>query len=314
MGEYMQFSAKTKNEAITKACIELGVSSDQLDIQVVSEGSTGFFGIGSKPAIIKACKKEESSEEKEIEKIIDSVKIDALKEETAKEVQKPAVKSVSKAPETKKETSAEKAKEERQPKPVREKQFKEKVSREKPVREQKERPAKEKPVRAAKAIEIITDPEEIKDIEERALVFLKDVFASMDLGEVTITSKYNTTDGCLEVDFEGEDMGILIGKRGQTLDSLQYLTSLVVNKGKYDYIRVKLDTEDYRRRRKETLENLARGIAYKVKKTRKPVVLEPMNPYERRIIHSALQGNKFVETVSEGEEPYRHVVVKLKRY
>lgn len=310
----MQFSAKTKNEAITKACIELGVSSDQLDIQVVSEGSSGFFGIGSKPAIIKACKKEESSEEKEIEKIIDSVKIDALKEETAKEVQKPAVKSVSKAPETKKETSAEKAKEERQPKPVREKQFKEKVSREKPVREQKERPAKEKPVRAAKAIEIITDPEEIKDIEERALVFLKDVFASMDLGEVTITSKYNTTDGCLEVDFEGEDMGILIGKRGQTLDSLQYLTSLVVNKGKSDYIRVKLDTEDYRRRRKETLENLARGIAYKVKKTRKPVVLEPMNPYERRIIHSALQGNKFVETVSEGEEPYRHVVVKLKRY
>ena len=314
MGEYMQFSAKTKNEAITKACIELGVSSDQLDIQVVSEGSSGFFGIGSKPAIIKACKKEESSEEKEIEKIIDSVKIDALKEETAKEVQKPAVKSVSKAPETKKETSAEKAKEERQPKPVREKQFKEKVSREKPVREQKERPAKEKPVRAAKAIEIITDPEEIKDIEERALVFLKDVFASMDLGEVTITSKYNTTDGCLEVDFEGEDMGILIGKRGQTLDSLQYLTSLVVNKGKSDYIRVKLDTEDYRRRRKETLENLARGIAYKVKKTHKPVVLEPMNPYERRIIHSALQGNKFVETVSEGEEPYRHVVVKLKRY
>ena len=314
MGEYMQFSAKTKNEAITKACIELGVSSDQLDIQVVSEGSSGFFGIGSKPAIIKARKVEESSEEKEIEKIIDSVKIDALKEETAKEVQKPAVKSVSKAPETKKETSAEKAKEERRPKPVREKQFREKASKEKPVREQKEKPAKEKTVRAAKAIEIITDPEEIKDIEERALVFLKDVFASMDLGEVTITSKYNTTDGCLEVDFEGEDMGILIGKRGQTLDSLQYLTSLVVNKGKSDYIRVKLDTEDYRRRRKETLENLARGIAYKVKKTRKPVVLEPMNPYERRIIHSALQGNKFVETVSEGEEPYRHVVVKLKRY
>ena len=309
MGEYMQFSAKTKNEAITKACIELGVSSDQLDIQVVSEGSSGFFGIGSKPAIIKARKVEESSEEKEIEKIVDSVKIDAFKEETAKEVQKPAVKSVSKTPEIKKESGAEKAKEERQPKPA-----KEKVSREKQVREQKERPAKEKPVRAAKAIEIITDPEEIKDIEERALVFLKDVFGSMDLGEVTITSKYNTTDGCLEVDFEGEDMGILIGKRGQTLDSLQYLTSLVVNKGKSDYIRVKLDTEDYRRRRKETLENLARGIAYKVKKTRKPVVLEPMNPYERRIIHSALQGNKFVETVSEGEEPYRHVVVKLKRY
>ena len=136
----------------------------------------------------------------------------------------------------------------------------------------------------------------------------------MDLGEVQITSKYNSQEGCLDVDFEGEDMGVLIGKRGQTLDSLQYLTSLVVNKGKDDYVRVKLDTEDYRRRRKETLENLARGIAYKVKKTHRPVVLEPMNPYERRIIHASLQGNKYVETISEGEEPYRHVVVKMKRW
>ena len=313
----MQFSAKTKNEAITKACIELGVSSDQLDIQVVSEGSSGFFGIGSKPAIVKARKVEDNSEEKEIEKIVDSVKINAFKEDTVKETQKSAPKSVSRQndvkPETKTET-AKASKEEKQPRPAKEKPAKEKPAKEKPVKEQKERPAKEKQVKASKPIEIITDPEEIKDIEERALVFLRDVFGSMDLGEVQITSKYNTTDGCLEVDFEGEDMGILIGKRGQTLDSLQYLTSLVVNKGKSDYIRVKLDTEDYRRRRKETLENLARGIAYKVKKTRKPVVLEPMNPYERRIIHSALQGNKFVETVSEGEEPYRHVVVKLKRY
>ena len=317
MGEYMQFSAKTKNEAITKACIELGVSSDQLEIQVISEGSSGFFGIGSKPAIIKARKVEDNFEENEIEKIVDSVKIDAFKEETKKEAKKPASKAVSKATDVKSEPKAENVKavkEEKQPRPAKEKQFKEKPAKEKPVKEQKERTAKEKPVKAAKAIEIITDPEEIKDIEERALVFLRDVFGSMDLGNVEITSKYNTTDGCLEVDFEGEDMGILIGKRGQTLDSLQYLTSLVVNKGKADYIRVKLDTEDYRRRRKETLENLARGIAYKVKKTRKPVVLEPMNPYERRIIHSALQGNKFVETVSEGEEPYRHVVVKLKRY
>ena len=313
----MQFSAKTKNEAITKACIELGVSSDQLDIQVVSEGSSGFFGIGSKPAIIKARKVYDNSEEKEIEKIVDSVKINAFKEDTVKETQKSAPKSVSRQndvkPETKTET-AKASKEEKQPRPAKEKPAKEKPVKEKPVKEQKERTAKEKQVKASKPIEIITDPEEIKDIEERALVFLRDVFGSMDLGEVQITSKYNTTDGCLEVDFEGEDMGILIGKRGQTLDSLQYLTSLVVNKGKSDYIRVKLDTEDYRRRRKETLENLARGIAYKVKKTRKPVVLEPMNPYERRIIHSALQGNKFVETVSEGEEPYRHVVVKLKRY
>ena len=286
MNEYVQFSAKTKNEAITKACIELGVSSDQLDIQVITEGSTGFFGFGSKPAIIKVRKLEVSSEDAEIEKIVDSVE---KKDEPAVEVHEAA--------------------KERQPKPVKERTFKEK-----PVREPKEKVQKERPVKQSREIEVLSDPEEIKEIEERALVFLREVFSSMELGEVQITSKYNTKDGCLEVDFEGQDMGILIGKRGQTLDSLQYLTSLVVNKGKSTYIRVKLDTEDYRRRRKETLENLARGIAYKVKKTRKPVVLEPMNPYERRIIHSALQGNKFVETVSEGEEPYRHVVVKLKRY
>ena len=314
MNEYMQFSAKTKNEAITKACIELGVTSDQLDIQVISEGSSGFFGIGSKPAIIKARKVEDHSEEKELEEIVASVKLDAFKDEPKQEQKKSSPKPETKAPvkaSDKPEVKAEASREEKTARPVREKQPKERVYREKPVREPK--PAKEKPVRVSKPIEIITDPAEIKEIEERASVFLHDVFASMDLGEVQITSKYNTTDGCLEVDFEGQDMGILIGKRGQTLDSLQYLTSLVVNKGKSDYIRVKLDTEDYRRRRKETLENLARGIAYKVKKTRKPVVLEPMNPYERRIIHSALQGNKFVETVSEGEEPYRHVVVKLKR-
>ena len=315
MNEYMQFSAKTKNEAITKACIELGVTSDQLDIQVISEGSSGFFGIGRKPAIIKARTVEDHSEEKELEEIVASVKLDAFKDEPKPEQKKSSPKPAPKAPartSNKQEVKPEAAREEKPAKPVREKQPKERVYKEKPVREPK--PAKEKPVRVSKPIEIITDPAEIKEIEERASVFLHDVFASMDLGEVQITSKYNTTDGCLEVDFEGQDMGILIGKRGQTLDSLQYLTSLVVNKGKSDYIRVKLDTEDYRRRRKETLENLARGIAYKVKKTRKPVVLEPMNPYERRIIHSALQGNKFVETVSEGEEPYRHVVVKLKRY
>ena len=323
MDEYVQFSAKTKNEAITKACIELGVSSDQLDIQVITEGSTGFFGFGSKPAIIKVRKLKDASEEDEIEKIVDSVKIESFKEERKKEVQKTVQKASVKQPskhvnkqeqkaenvKEQKESKEEKVQKEKQPKPVKEKASKEKVSR-----EQKEKTPKEKPVKASKEIEIITDPEEIKDIENRAFVFLRDIFASMDLGEVEIVSKYNTKDGCLEVDFEGNDMGILIGKRGQTLDSLQYLTSLVVNKGKSSYIRVKLDTEDYRRRRKETLENLARGIAYKVKKTRKPVVLEPMNPYERRIIHSALQGNKFVETISEGEEPYRHVVVKLKRY
>ena len=301
MEDYIQFSAKTKSEAITKACIELGVSSDQLEIQVISEGSNGFFGIGSKPAVIKVRKIEPVSEEEEMKEIVETVKLDSFKEEAPVQEEKKteAIKPV------KKEIKEPKAVSEkpRQPKPVKERAAKEKQPRELTA----------KPVKPVKPVEILTDPEEIKEVENRAKVFLRDVFASMNLGEVEITSEYNTTDGSLEVDFEGEDMGILIGKRGQTLDSLQYLTSLVVNKGKSNYIRVKLDTEDYRKRRKETLENLARGIAYKVRKTRKPVILEPMNPYERRIIHSALQGNKFVETVSEGEEPYRHVVVKLKR-
>ena len=321
MEDYVQFSAKTKSEAITKACIELGTSSDQLDIQVVSEGSSGFFGIGSKPAIIKVRKIETVSDEEEIKEIVDTVKVEAIKEdENRKKAPKPVKKQAPRQEEKKEPKKADLAKEPKE-KPV--KPEKEKTYKERPVKERqpketegtvKERQPKERPVKPSKPVEVITDPQEIKEIEERAIVFLKDVFASMDLGEVEITSKYDTTDGCLEVDFEGEDMGILIGKRGQTLDSLQYLTSLVVNKGKSNYIRVKLDTEDYRRRRKETLENLARGIAYKVKKTRKPVVLEPMNPYERRIIHSFLQGNKYVETISEGEEPYRHVVVRLKRY
>lgn len=309
MEDYIQFSAKTKSEAITKACIELGVSSDQLEIQVISEGSNGFFGIGSKPAVIKVRKIESVSEEEEMKEIVEAVKLDSFKEEAPVQEEKKteAIKPV------KKEIKEPKAVSEkpRQPKPVKERAAKEKQPRE--FREPKEKQVREKTTKPVKPVEILTDPEEIKEVENRAKVFLRDVFASMNLGEVEITSEYNTTDGSLEVDFEGEDMGILIGKRGQTLDSLQYLTSLVVNKGKSNYIRVKLDTEDYRKRRKETLENLARGIAYKVRKTRKPVILEPMNPYERRIIHSALQGNKFVETVSEGEEPYRHVVVKLKR-
>lgn len=331
MEDFIQFSAKTKNEAITKACIELGTSSDQLEIQVISEGSSGFFGIGSKPAIINARKIETVSDEDEIKEIVGSVKMESIIEEKKKEQKKEAPAPAPRA-EHKKENKPVRERQPKQERPSREKPAKEKQERqvkEKPVKEKQERPEKqdkqerqpkqerqqkEKPVKTGKPVEIITDAEEIKEIEQRAVVFLKDVFESMNLGEVEITSKYNINDGCLDVDFEGEDMGILIGKRGQTLDSLQYLTSLVVNKGKSSYIRVKLDTEDYRRRRKETLENLARGIAYKVKKTRKPVVLEPMNPYERRIIHSSLQGNKFVETVSEGEEPYRHVVVKLKRY
>jgi spoIIIJ-associated protein len=149
-------------------------------------------------------------------------------------------------------------------------------------------------------------------VEEKAKVFLTDVFKAMNM-EVDVDVKYNESDKSLDIDLNGDEMGILIGKRGQTLDSLQYLVSLVVNKDSADYIRVKVDIENYRERRKETLENLAKNIAYKVKRTKRPVSLEPMNPYERRIIHSALQNDKYVTTHSEGDEPFRRVVVTLKR-
>ena len=148
-------------------------------------------------------------------------------------------------------------------------------------------------------------------VSDIASDFLKDVFAAMNM-TVVVDVKYNADDNEMNIDLSGDDMGVLIGKRGQTLDSLQYLVSLVVNKGNEDYIRVKVDTENYRERRKSTLENLAKNMAYKVKRTRRPLHLEPMNPYERRIIHSALQNDKFVTTHSEGEEPYRHVVITLK--
>lgn len=149
-------------------------------------------------------------------------------------------------------------------------------------------------------------------IQDKAKDFLNDVFAAMNM-TVVVEAEYDEEQKHLDIDLSGDEMGVLIGKRGQTLDSLQYLVSLVVNKESEEYIRVKVDTENYRRRRKETLENLAKNIAYKVKRTKRPVSLEPMNPYERRIIHSALQNDKYVTTHSEGEEPFRHVVVTLKR-
>ena len=209
--EFMEFTAKTVNDAITEACEKLTVPSDRLEYEVIEEGSAGFLGIGAKPAKIKARVKEEEI-----------------------------------------------------------------------------------------------------SVEQKAKDFLKDVFASMNYA-VTVDANYDEEKKNLEINLSGDEMGILIGKRGQTLDSLQYLVSLVVNKGTNDYIRVKMDTENYRERRKETLENLAKNISYKVKRTKRSVSLEPMNPYERRIIHSALQGDKYVTTHSEGEEPYRRVVVTLKR-
>ena len=205
--DFTEFSAKTVDDAITEACKSLSITSDKLDYEVVEEGSSGFLGIGSKDAVIKARVKSSTTD-------------------------------------------------------------------------------------VAKA-------------------FLNDVFAAMNM-TVVIDTKYDAVNREIEIDLSGDDMGVLIGKRGQTLDSLQYLVSLVVNKGTQDYIRVKVDTENYRQRRKDTLENLAKNMAFKVKRTRRPLSLEPMNPYERRIIHSALQNDRYVTTHSEGEEPFRKVVVTLK--
>ncbi len=182
------------------------------------------------------------------------------------------------------------------------------VKAEKPAAPKAEVKAEEKP---AKAPRVPADPQETCKIAHE---FLDQMFKAMGM-EVTIKETFENDNLDIELSGEesGEDMGVLIGKRGQTLDSIQYLTSLVVNKGKASYVRVKLDTENYRERRRATLENLAKNIAFKVKKTRRPVYLEPMNPYERRIIHSVLQNDAYVTTHSEGEEPNRKVVVTLKK-
>lgn len=285
--DFIEVSAKTVNDAITKACIELEASSDKLEVQVISEGSSGFLGFGSKPAVIKVRVKETAEET--VEDIL-----------SWKEEEKPSVKE---AP-----VKAEKAEKAVQASPVKNT---EDVKPYEPAKKAQTAEAKETQDTTEKKPVVEKTEEEIVSMKAAAQQFLDSVFGAMKI-PVDITMNYRKESGSLEVDFAGEDMGILIGKRGQTLDSLQYLTSLVVNKDQDEYVRVKLDTENYRKRRKETLENLAKNIAYKVRKTRKAVSLEPMNPFERRIIHSALQSNKWVETFSEGKEPYRHVVISPK--
>ena len=267
--EYMEFSAKTVQDAITEACTHFVVTSSSLEYEVIEEGSTGFLGIGSKPAVIKARAKSEE---------IDEAKAVFTKEEEKKEVKKEVKKEKKEIKETKKEVK-------------------------------KEEKAEVKKEEVAKKREINVDAAEV---EKKATDFLKDVLSKMEI-ENDVKAKYDSEENCLNIEISGEDMGVLIGKRGQTLDSLQYLVSLVVNKGTKEYIRVKVDTENYRERRNKTLENLAKNMAFKVKRTRRSVTLEPMNPYERRVIHSALQNDSYVTTHSEGEEPYRKVVITLKK-
>ena len=207
MSEWQEFTAKTVDEALTNAVVSMQTSSDQLEYEVIEEGSSRLLGLISKPAKIRARVK---------------LSLDAI-----------------------------------------------------------------------------------------ASNFLEKVFQSMGM-QVNIEITIDEVENQMNIDLSGEEMGILIGKRGITLDSLQYLVSLVINRNTEDYMKVKLDTENYRERRKETLENLAHNLAHKVKRIHRPVYLEPMNPYERRVIHSALQKDKYVETHSEGDEPYRKVVITLK--
>lgn len=284
--DYITVTAKTLDDAITEALIQLGVTSDRLDYIVVEKGSAGFLGIGMKQAVIKARKKEEEKEVKE-----------ELVEEPVKETKKEEKKEYKKSQKSdfKKDHKKDSKKDYKKSKP-------EAVKVEKEVKEVKEETVKEE-VKLAKVE---------KATIEACEKFVIDVLNAMDMKDVKVTSEIDE-EGALSITMEGSNMGILIGKRGQTLDSLQYLANRVANKMQDGYVRVKLDTEDYRRRRKETLENLAKNIASKVKRTRRTVSLEPMNPYERRIIHSALQGDPSVSTHSEGEEPYRRVVVTLVR-
>ena len=257
----IRVSAKTVDDAITEALIQLGVTSDRLEYEVIEKGSSGFLGIGMKQAVIEARRKPEPVAE--------------VKEETIPvEEVKPSV-------------------------------VKEQVSE--PVQEKQEEKAEEEPARK-KATELAeVSDEAIKAVE----AFLNDTLKAMDM-DVEIVSEVDS-EGALSVEMKGSNMGILIGKRGQTLDALQYLANRVANKHQDGYVRVKLDTENYRARREETLRHLAKNIAFKVKRTRRAVSLEPMNPYERRIIHAALQSDPHVTTHSEGEEPYRKAVVTLKR-
>ena len=288
----IRVSAKTLDDAITEALIQLGVTSDRLEYNVIEKGSAGFLGIGMKQAVIEAWKKEDKEEEEFLKAVEETIRENPVKEYFAKEGD---------------------VKED----DVKEHQAEEAAKKEEAVREEKT----EKEEASANAKEEKSEPVSVKEKELLAKVedetiryveqFVKDTLKAMDM-DVEITSSIDK-DGALYVDMKGENMGILIGKRGQTLDSLQYLANRVANKHQSGYVRVKLDTENYRARREETLKHLAKNIAHKVKRNRRPVILEPMNPYERRIIHSTLQSDPYVTTHSEGEEPYRKVVVTLKR-
>lgn len=296
----IDFTGKSINEAVDKAHEELGIDYADIDFEVIEEASKGFLGIGAKPAKIRVTIKEAEDEAPKPEKTeIREPKREAKKHERH-EIKEP------KRYEPKAERPEPKAE---KPEPV------------KPEPAEKHEPVKPEPVKPEETAAAETDDdlqseranlteEDKSAIIASAVNFLDSVFDKM--GMKVATSVTFDDNKHLFINMEGEEMGTIIGKRGQTLDSLQYLTNLVVNKGEYPYMNVTLDTEDYRAKRKKTLETLAFNLAKKAKHNRRNVTLEPMNPYERRIIHATLQNDRYVTTYSEGVEPYRYVVIALK--
>ena len=315
----IRVTAKTKEEAITKAAIELSTTSDRLGYNVLVQGSNGLFGIGAKPWMLEAFVKEEIEKPAEEAAEVQPAALEepaAVTEEKqeespaaviAEEAALPAVKETDQpASQEERKSFRGRRDENRAPRKKNERFDRENRKHSRGGYEEAPQPEKKREIKPV-------SPEEAESATEKAMGFVSSVLTGMGM-EVSIESSFDHASNELQINLTGPDMGLLIGKRGQTLDSLQYLTSLVVNREhKEEYIRIKLDTEDYRKRREQTLRNLARNIAYKVKRNRKPVSLEPMNPYERRIIHAALQGDRYVTTKSEGEEPFRHIIIYLKR-
>lgn len=285
----IEMTGKTINEAIDNACAKLGVGLLDVEYKVIDEPTKGFLGIGAKPAKVLVTVMGSDDEEAVTEK--------KKPEAPEKPAYVKAEKSVEKKPEVKAEKKPE-VKAENKPEPVAE----EMVVTETPAEETA--PSENESARAN-----LTE-EDKNDIIAVATGFLKEVFDNMGM-KVEMTAEFNDNKHIF-IDMKGEDMGAVIGKRGQTLDSIQYLTNLVVNKGEYPYMNVTLDTEGYRAKRQKTLEQLAFNLAKKAKHNRRNISLEPMNPYERRIIHATLQNDRYVTTYSEGTEPYRYVVIALK--
>ena len=286
----IESSAKTMEEAVTQGLEKLGVSLGDVSIDIIDEGSKGLFGlIGGKPARVRLTVKDGSEDSD----ILSSLSLQSEELKPAKE--KPGKPQKAEAPRTEKPVKTEK------PAQVEKSAKAPQPKAEKPAMERM--PFTEKPTGDVE----MQDPATPAGKAQR---FLMEVTRLMGV-EVSVAASTDA-EGNVRVDMHGDTLGILIGRRGETLDSLQYLTSLNVNRGQEEYTRVTIDTENYRAKREEALTRLANRMANRAIKTGRKVVMEPMNPYERRILHSALQQNEAVTTHSEGDEPNRHVVITLK--